>query len=299
MLDCQPAAFPRENLPKHAVSNAVSAQLDRAKILALAPHMDDETLGCGGLIALHSDPGRVYCVFATDGSRSPAPLLPWLGKPDDNLPEKRKHEAIAALGELGVPDKNLVFLDLPDGKLSRHQGRLADRLSDTIQMLRPDIVLAPFRLDVHPDHVALNRAARSILRKTADPPHFLEYFVYFHMRLLPGGDIRRCLRTESVIRIDVSEVSQAKMRALRNYDTQIRVSHDWQDRPILTADRLRDRCSDPEIFIESDPNAPLLDVFPRHKLRIMCAFLAQRYGKRPKDQLAALLRWLRGIGKSR
>jgi len=53
------------------------------------------------------------------------------------------------------------------------------------------------------------------------------------------------------------------------------------------------------MFVDSDPNAPLLEVFPRHKLRIMCAFLAQRYGKRPKDQLAALLRWLRGIGKSR
>jgi LmbE family N-acetylglucosaminyl deacetylase len=226
-------------------------------------------------------------------------LLPWLGKPDNDLPEKRKQEAIAALHELGVPEKNLVFLDLPDGKLSRHRQPLTDRLHDSIQMLRPDIVLAPFRLDVHPDHVALNRAARTILRKTADPPHFLEYFIYFHLRLLPGGDIRRCLRTESLIRLDVSEVTQAKLRALRRYDTQIRVSHDWQDRPILTADRLRDRCEDPELFVDSNPNAPLLEVFPRHKLRIMCAFLAQRYGKRPKDQLAALLRWLRGIGKSR
>ena len=299
MADHQKAGFPPAKRTASTVSPALTRQLERAKLLILAPHMDDETLGCGGLIALHSNPNNVYCVFATDGSRSPAPLLPWLGKPDDDLPEKRKQEAVAALNELGVPEENLVFLDLPDGKLSRHRQPLTDRLSDTIQKLRPDIVLGPFRLDVHPDHVALNRAARSTLRKTADPPHFLEYFIYFHLRLLPGGDIRRCLKTESVIRIDVSEVSRAKLRALRRYETQIRVSHDWQDRPILTADRLRDRCSDPEMFVDSDPNAPLLEVFPRHKLRIMCAFLAQRYGKRPKDQLAALLRWLRGIGKSR
>ena len=281
-----------------SVPRAIDVQLERAKLLILAPHMDDEILGCGGLIALHSDPKSVYCVFATDGSRSPAPLLPWLGKPDSDLPEKRKHEAIAALGELGVPEKNLVFLDLPDGKLSRHQGLLLARLSESIRKLSPDVVLAPFRLDVHPDHVTLNRAARSVIRETADRPNFLEYFVYFHLRLLPGNDIRRCLRTESLIQLDVSPVSQAKLRALEKYDTQIRVSHPWQDRPILPAERLRERCKAPEVFLECDPNAPLLAVFPRHKLRIMSAFLAQRYGKRPKDQLLALLKWLSGIRTS-
>ena len=299
MADHQKAGSPPTNRTASAVSPPLEGELERSKLLILAPHMDDETLGCGGLIALHSDPTSVYCVFATDGSRSPTPLLPWLGKPDDDLPEKRKQEAIAALNELGVPEKNLVFLDLPDGKLSRHRRRLVDRLTDSIQKLRPEIVLAPFRLDVHPDHVALNRAARSIISETADQPQFLEYFVYFHLRLLPGGDIRRCLKTESLIRIDVREVSHAKMRALRKYDTQIRVSHPWQDRPILPVERLRERCKDPEIFLECDPNAPLLDVFPRHKFRIMSAFLAQRYGKRPKDQLTALLRWLSGIRKSR
>ncbi len=280
-------------------SPSLGAGLTHARLLVLAPHMDDETLGCGGTLALHSEPSRVHCLFATDGSRSPVPLLPWTGKIDPELPTKRRAEAIAALAELGVSSDNLIFLNLPDGRLTRHQDTLADKLSEAVRMLRPDVVLTPFRLDAHPDHVILNRMTRRVLRKLEDRPAFAEYFVYNRLRLLPGGDIRRFLRPSSLIRIETAASAATKMRALLKYQSQVTITQSWQERPILTPESLRERCGTPEYFMFSDPEEGLLEPFPRRRTRILVAYLAQRYGKRPKDRLLASVYWLGGRGPAR
>ncbi|MDQ3548830.1 MAG: PIG-L family deacetylase, partial [Chloroflexota bacterium] len=80
--------------------------------LVIAPHQDDESLGCGGAIALLSDAGMpVHVVFVSDGSgshpasrRFPAPALTTL----------REREALAALAILGVQPTSVTFLRLPD-----------------------------------------------------------------------------------------------------------------------------------------------------------------------------------------
>lgn len=267
--------------------------LSRSSILILAPHMDDETLACGGTIALHSDQSRVYCLFATDGSRSPAPLLPWTGKIDPKLPQKRRSEAVAALAELGVEEANLIFLDLPDGALSRRLTTLQQKLSETIAELRPDVILAPFRLDVHPDHVSLSRAARYVVRASSFQPIILEYFVYYRLRFLPGGDIRECVNPKFLICVETAKVADIKMKALEKYGTQTSIAYPWQDRAILPREALREKCESPEFFVCADPETGFLDIFRAQKFRILFAFFAQRFIKRPKDQCIAMARWLR------
>jgi len=280
-------------------SSSPESILTNGRLLILAPHMDDETLGCGGIMALHSDPSRIYCLFATDGSRSPTPLLPWAGEIDRELPSKRRKEALAALAELGVGRDNAIFLDLPDGKLSRHSRSLRSSLSQILGAVRPDLVLAPFRLDAHPDHVALNRVARRVLATEATQPRFAEYFVYSRLRLLPGEDIRRCLPPSSLVRIETQAVADTKMRALLKYETQVTVTQTWQERPILTPESLRERCATAEYFMFGEPGDRLLQPFPRQRARIFTAYLAQRFGKRPKDRMLALYRWLSGDGHPR
>ena len=55
-----------------------AAALDRfaGTVLVVAPHMDDEALACGGLLAQLPDPTRIHVVYATDGTQSPAPVVP-------------------------------------------------------------------------------------------------------------------------------------------------------------------------------------------------------------------------------
>src|SRR6185295_3505842 len=74
------------------------------RVLVLAPHADDETIGCGGAIALHVAQGDpVAIAIATDGMR---------GDPDGRFAgsdyrELRRSEARAAAGALGAPPPEL------------------------------------------------------------------------------------------------------------------------------------------------------------------------------------------------
>lgn len=264
------------------------------RLLVLAPHMDDETLGCGGLMLLHADRSAVHILFATDGAGSPAPLLPWQGRADEGLVGRRRAEAQAATAKLGIPPGNLHFLDLPDGTLVSRRAELRAALGALVASLHPDFVCAPFRFDVHPDHVALNRAIRKVLAAMPAAPALLEYFVYHRLRFLPGGDVRRCLRDGAGLAVDTRAVAAAKRAALDCYVSQTTLVYAWQERPILTAESLEQRCREPEYFLPTDPAAPLGDGLARHAGRIRLATLAMRIGKRPKDRVVAFARWALG-----
>lgn len=277
---------------------AIEEKLRQGTLLVLAPHMDDETLGCGGVMGQHSSPSMIYCLFATDGSRSPAPLLPWLGSPAADLPVRRHREAVAALAELEIPERNLLFLDLPDGGLASCWERLISQLRDALAALRPEIVLAPFRFDVHPDHVALNRAIRSVLKDMQQAPTLLEYFIYYRLRFVPGGDVRACLDPGEIITVDTTSVAALKQRALGAYESQTRVQEHWQERPILTAESIRERCDQPERFLVSNPRADMLAVFTRNRFRVLFAYFFTRLAKKRKDQFVAACRWVMRKAKS-
>lgn len=270
-------------------------RLRTARLLVLAPHMDDETLACGGTLLLHRNPSAVHCLFATDGANSPAPLLPWIGRLPADLATLRKEEARAATRHLGIPDTNVRFLGLPDGCLGRHLHRLEHALEEAISNLRPEFVLAPFRYDVHPDHVALNRAARAVLlRHRGGTPVLLEYFVYHRLRGVPGGDVRGMLESDAVVAVNIEPVGDAKRVALDCYVSQVTNRYPWQDRPILTEESLEQRCTEPEYFLVTDPAAGLDDGLAAHAGRVRLATLAMRLGKRPKDRALAFLRWILG-----
>jgi LmbE family N-acetylglucosaminyl deacetylase len=286
--DGSPARDGRDTVAKPVPPHGIRTE----SILVLAPHMDDETLACGGTMLLHADRRCVHCLFATDGARSPAPPLPWLGKPDPHLPGARRREALAAATRIGIPHVNLRFLDLPDGRLASRKRNLVGSLREAIADIGPAFVLAPFRHDVHPDHIALNRAARTALRDFYPAPALLEYFVYHRLRGLPGGDVRRAIDEGALLCVDIGAVAAAKREALDCYRSQTTVRYAWQTRPILTPESLEARCSEPEWFLPSDPRAPV-SAGLRAPARVRLACLAMRYGKPPKERVKALLRWAR------
>ena len=81
-------------------------------VLILAPHPDDESLGCGGLIAACCDAGRPpFVLFLTDGTGSHPRSLSY---PPDRLRETRQTEARRAMAALGLGRDRIAFLGLPD-----------------------------------------------------------------------------------------------------------------------------------------------------------------------------------------
>lgn len=121
----------------------------RGSVLILAPHQDDESLGCGGAIVFHHRQGdRVKVVFATDGAAGD-PLGYYR---DCDYREVRRAEARRAAAILGTDE--LVFWDYPDGRLAEARD-LSDRLRVLLTTDRPDIIYRPSTLELHPDHWAL------------------------------------------------------------------------------------------------------------------------------------------------
>ncbi|MGG5886674.1 PIG-L deacetylase family protein [Falsiroseomonas sp. HC035] len=124
-------------------------------LLVLAPHPDDESLGCGALLAACAAEGRlVHVVVVSDGRLSHPRSRT---HPAERLVALRQAEARSAVAELGLdPARDLSFLGLPDcGVPTGGAPRTA-----AVEALRglvpfaPAIVLGPWRHDPHADHAA-------------------------------------------------------------------------------------------------------------------------------------------------
>jgi LmbE family N-acetylglucosaminyl deacetylase len=143
--------------------------------LLLAPHPDDETLGCGGLIAECSALGReLHVLVVTDGTGSHAGSRAW---PAARLRALREQEARRAVSELGLAANRIAFLGLCDTKAPHDGAALDDSVARIAGHARKGgvrTILTTWRHDPHGDHVAVSRmgsaAARSIGARLLEYP---------------------------------------------------------------------------------------------------------------------------------
>ena len=125
-------------------------------MLVIAPHPDDETLGCGGLIAACVERGhRVHTIFVTDGGASHPNSRLW-SRP--RLAACREAEAAEALRRLGAGNEPRTFLRLEDAAMpapgtSAHSQAVA-AIAAILRTLAPRLIVLPWRRDPHCDHRA-------------------------------------------------------------------------------------------------------------------------------------------------
>jgi len=237
-------------------------------ILIVAPHMDDEMLACGGMMAMLPHKERIHLVYATDGMKSPAPIIPWRDAITPDLGETRIREAQAALRFLGIPTANAHFLRLPEARLKRHKTDLRRRLIELIERIQPATIFIPFRYDRHRDHLAINHALTAVHRQKAWQSQLIEYFVYYRWRLLPARDIRLYIRPQHLLEVDIKAVSGQKRAALDYFHSQTTHFYSWQTRPILTPILLDEVSQTPELFLRYDRRLPGASVFTKAVLWI-------------------------------
>ncbi len=129
------------------------------KVLVIAPHMDDEVLGCGGTIVRHVDTGDhvTVCVVANRAYHH---------KYEPKLIAQEKNSCKNAKDILSYQD--LILLDLPDEQLDRSQIDIIIPLEEVVVGCKPDIVYIPHRGDLNQDHRAVFEAARVACRPNAE-----------------------------------------------------------------------------------------------------------------------------------
>jgi N-acetylglucosamine malate deacetylase 1 len=182
----------------------------KSKVVVLAPHMDDEVLGCGGTIARHVTAGSdVTVIFLTDGRHGGAGIASRNGyEPDPHeIVDVRKAEARCAAQILGI--RTLIFLDAEDSRL-RSDRLVADRLREILERDLPDIVYLPFFLESHLDHRAANDVLLAATRGSA---------LRFECR---GYEVWTPLFPNCMISID--ETIHLKRQALDCYQSQLAVT---------------------------------------------------------------------------
>jgi LmbE family N-acetylglucosaminyl deacetylase len=156
--------------------------------VVVAPHPDDETLGCGATIARKRAAGaRVVVVVAADGGSSHASAQ--VGR--DELVAMRRAEVVAACGQLGVAPSDVVLLGHPDGTLPDRVPEVAAALAGVLADVEPDHVLVTSWRDWHPDHAGAYHAAEQAVRTAGGRATLHQYPVWWWMEgpwlRRPGG----------------------------------------------------------------------------------------------------------------
>lgn len=200
--------------------------MEQLDILVVAPHPDDAEISVGGTIAVSLRQNlRVGIIDLTDGEPTPH------GTADRRARETADATAILQLtwrGNLGLPNRCL-------------QPTLDARraLAEVIRRTRPSIILAPWKEDAHPDHVAASAlvddarfwAKLSRSDMAGNPwwsPMLLHYFS-IHLRIHPPA---------SAV-LDISDVIDVKMAAVAAYASQMTEGRSPKFPTVL--DDIRDR----------------------------------------------------------
>ncbi len=174
-----------------------------SRILVLAPHPDDESVGCGGVLLKHAKQrDQSHVVFLSSGEKGGR------GRPEAETIRVREHEARKAARILGV--RKVEFWHLPDGQVRPTPGAVA-RLRQKLKKFRPDRIYVTHEREMHPDH----RGAARLLRRAFNGPgqkgpEVLGYEVWTPIQEL--SEIA-----------DISPFMAAKLCAVRSYRSQCAV----------------------------------------------------------------------------
>lgn len=190
------------------------------RTLVVAPHPDDESLGCGGLIALLADSGQhVHLLVMTDGVGS-HPNSP--SYPPDRLRETRYAEVHNAVQVLGMSPDTITFLNLPDRFVpdadSPDFPATVVRVCSLLREIEPATIVVPWRRDHHCDH----EATWQILRAAADQTGFTGRWLEYQVWGTELGDAEAQPRPGemSSLELDVSTVLDRKRRAIAEHRSQ-------------------------------------------------------------------------------
>ena len=180
-------------------------------VLVIAPHPDDEILGCGGTIANRVAAGHnVYVCIVTKGCE---PLF------HEEYVEQGRSECRESDRYLGV--KETFFLDFPAAMLEEvPRYKLNDGINAIVQRIKPDEVFIPHRGDMQIDHKMVVDASMVALRPKYD--HKVKRIYAYETLSETGWDIPNTVNEFiPTVYEDISDTLEKKLAAMNIFQSQL------------------------------------------------------------------------------
>ncbi len=179
------------------------------KILVIAPHPDDETLGCGGTILKHKDNNdEVNCVFVTS-----------IGKKSKEY--KKRNSEIKKVNSY-YSFNNLILGKFEPSKLDQYKKKkIIDFISSIVEKLKPEIIYVPFREDAHSDHRIVYDCVSPVF-KTFRYPSVKSIRIY---ETLSETNFKNNISKENFepnLWIDISKYLKQKIEIMKIYKSEIK-----------------------------------------------------------------------------
>ena len=182
------------------------------KVMVIAPHPDDETLGCGGaLLKYKSDGCEIHWLIMTDMKESDG---------YDASVIKMRDDEIQSVGNLYNFD-SINKLGLSTTKVDEYSmSELVNKISFVIDKIRPSIIYLPFKGDVHSDHGYVFDAAYSCTKSFRYP--FIKKI--YMMEILSETEFSLGVKENSFVPnvfIDISNYMDKKIEIMKVYESEI------------------------------------------------------------------------------
>ncbi len=223
------------------------------RVVVVAAHPDDESLGAGGLLATLGHRGsrvQVDVVLLTAGELS-HPESPT--HTPDALAVRRRQEAAVAV-RLLAPAARLHWAGTADGAVAQHEPALVARLVELVGDGEDALIVAPWRHDGHPDHEAAGRVASAAARRTG--AGLLEYPIWAWHWSRPADAPWASMRRLS---LDAG-TTRTKAAAIAAHATQTRPLSDHPGDEVLLAPQLLEHfLGSEELFVAQAPDDDALE----------------------------------------
>lgn len=230
-------AFAQQPLPRLKLES-----LHSKRIVIVAPHPDDEILGCGGLMQqLVAQNCTIMILAVTNGTQSHPGSSKYT---PDQLNLMRPQESLAALDWLGIAEHSQrIALDLTDGQVHLQTSQLWQCLSHIVQA--EDILVCSYARDGHPDHEAVGKTVQAFAE--AQQLACLQVLIWAWHWAVPMD--QRIDWQQAKIYPLTDEQLIKKQQAIMAFKTQIETDESTGNAPILSSSTINRLLMPYEVYL--------------------------------------------------
>ena len=178
------------------------------KILAIAVHPDDETLGCGGTLLKHKSKGdEIHWLICTSLNKNHSYF---------NIREKELNK-VSKLYNFNSVNR----LPLETTKVDQFSmNEIIEMISKLIKKIQPNIIYLPFKDDVHTDHKKIFEASYSCT-KSFRYPYIKKIYM---METLSETDFAPSIKNDSFVPntfVNIDDYINKKIQIMKVYKSEI------------------------------------------------------------------------------